>query len=74
MTDEFYTKFLELGLSEDDIANMPAAGLAVIKLQMIRIEQFEKRVAELEQKLGMNSSNSSKPPSSDSPYDTSSIT
>jgi transposase len=69
MTDEFHTKLLGLGLTEEDIANTPVAVLAVLKLQMIRIEQLEKRVAELEKKLGMNSSNSSKPPSSDSPYD-----
>ncbi|MFA7164254.1 MAG: hypothetical protein WC124_00195 [Desulfoplanes sp.] len=52
MTDEFHTKFLGLGLSEEDIANTPVAVLALLKLQMIRIEQLEKRVAELEQKLG----------------------
>lgn len=34
---------------------------------LLIIEKLEKRVAELEEKLGMNSSNSSKPPSSDPP-------
>jgi transposase len=68
MADEFIQKLINLGLSEEDIANTPPAVLAVLKIQMLKVEQLEKRVAELEQKLGMNSSNSSKPPSSDPPY------
>jgi hypothetical protein len=67
--DEFHKKLLALGLTEEDIAQTPAAVMAVLKFQMLRIEQLEKRVAELENQLGKNSSNSSKPPSSDRPYD-----
>ena len=67
MTDEFHKKLLALGLTEEEIAQTPAAVMAVLKFQMLRIEQLEKRVAELEHQLGMNSSNSSKPPSSDPP-------
>jgi transposase len=40
---------------------------AVIKQQTAQIKHLEKRVAELERQLGQNSSNSGKPPSSDSP-------
>lgn len=69
MVDEFHKKLLALGLTEEDIALTPAAVMAVLKFQMLRIEQLEKRVAELENQLGKNSSNSSKPPSSDPPYD-----
>jgi transposase len=36
--------------------------------QAERIEQLEAEVAELKRRLGMNSTNSSKPPSSDSPF------
>lgn len=39
----------------------------VIEQQAARIERLEARVAELERQLGQNSSNSGKPPSSDSP-------
>ena len=42
--------------------------LAVIQLLLTKIERLEARVAELEAKLNANSTNSSKPPSSDSPY------
>lgn len=40
---------------------------ARIQQQAARIQQLEKRAAELERQLGQNSSNSGKPPSSDSP-------
>ena len=40
---------------------------ALVVRQAERIEQLEAEVAELKRRLGMNSTNSSKPPSSDSP-------
>ena len=41
---------------------------ALVVRQAERIEQLEAEVAELKRRLGMNSTNSSKPPSSDSPF------
>lgn len=64
-----------LVITEEDLANTPPAVLKLllhlierITQQEERIAQQEKRIEELEAKLGMNSSNSSKPPSTDSPY------
>jgi transposase len=68
MADEFTKQLLELGVSEEDISNTLPAVMTVPKIQLLKVEQHEKRIAELEQQLGKNSSNSSKPPSSDSPY------
>ncbi len=47
--------------------SFPPAARAVIATQHERIAHLEARVAELEARLGQNSSNSSKPPSSDGP-------
>jgi transposase len=41
---------------------------ALVVRQAERIEQLEAEVAELKQRLGMNATNSSKPPSADSPF------
>ncbi len=41
---------------------------ALVVRQAERIKQLEAEVAELKRRLGMNSTNSSKPPSSDSPF------
>ena len=64
-----------LVITEEDLANTPPPVLKLllhlierITQQEERIAQQEKRIEELEAKLGMNSSNSSKPPSTDSPY------
>jgi transposase len=46
---------------------LPPAARAVIATQHERIAQLEARVADLEARLGQNSFNSSKPPSSDGP-------
>ena len=57
-----------LNITEEDLANTPPN---VLKLSLYLIEKVarqEKRIEELEAKLGMDSSNSNKPPSSDSPY------
>jgi len=48
-------------------ASFPPAARAVIATQHERIAQLEARVADLEAKLNQNSSNSSRPPSSDGP-------
>ena len=53
--------FKGLKITEEDLANTPPA---VLELVFALI----KRVEELEAKLGQDSSNSNKPPSSDSPY------
>ena len=42
---------------------------ALVALQAKRIAELEAEVAELKRQLGMNSQNSSKPPSTDSPFD-----
>lgn len=51
---------------EAENARIPAL-LKYIETLEKRIEQMEKHIQELERKLGMNSQNSSKPPSSDPP-------
>ena len=43
----------------------PASPEAIIAAQQAEIEELQKRIAELERQLGLNSSNSGKPPSSD---------
>jgi len=42
--------------------------VALVVRQADRIEQLEAEVAELRRQVGQNSRNSSKPPSSDSPF------
>jgi transposase len=51
--------------SYDELAELVAAQARIIAAQASRIEALEARVVELEARLGMNSTNSSKPPSSD---------
>ena len=55
-------------LHEEDWARTPASVQAVVLQQQEIIEQLVKRVEELEAKLGQNSQNSNRPPSSDSPF------
>ena len=55
-------------LTEEDLANTPPAVLELVSDLIHEVDRLKKRVEELEGKLGQNSSNSSKPPSSDSPY------
>lgn len=51
--------------SYDELAELVVAQARIIEAQAVRIEQLEARVAELEARLGMNSRNSSQPPSAD---------
>jgi transposase len=46
---------------------LPAAAQALIRAQQEQIQLLQQRLAELEARLGQNSTNSSKPPSSDPP-------
>jgi transposase len=55
-------------LSSDVLAGLPPAVAALIAWQAEQIRLLTARVAELEAKLGMNPSNSSKPPSSAHPH------
>jgi transposase len=51
----------------DELAELVASQARIIEAQAQEIERLKARVAELEARLGMNSRNSSKPPSSDGP-------
>lgn len=50
------------------LASLPAEVLALIQWQAVQIERLSARVAELERQVGKNSSNSSKPPSTEHPH------
>ena len=53
--------------SREELLALVAAQAGVIEAQAQRIEQLEALVSELQRRLGQNSRNSSKPPSSDGP-------
>src|SRR5271163_509840 len=55
-------------LPDDVLAALPPAVIAYIQWQSAQIVLLTARVAELEAKLGKNSTNSSKPPSSTHPH------
>jgi transposase len=55
-------------LSPDVLAGLPPAVVAFIQWQAEQIRRLTARVAELEAKLGKNSTNSSKPPSTTHPH------
>ncbi len=57
-----------LVITKEDLANTPQNVLQLLQHLLDKVAQQEKRIEELEAKLGMNSSNSNKPPSTDSPY------
>ena len=64
-----------LGISEEDLAQTPPRVrqllFKLIELtakQQQRITELEAKISALEAKLGQNSSNSNKPPSTDPPY------
>lgn len=61
-----------LPVSEEDLAkptpDLFRKTLEYCARQEIRIKELETKVSELEAKLGLNSSNSNKPPSTDDPY------
>jgi len=54
-------------LSRDELINMVLRQAKAIEIQAEQISRLGEKVAELEERLGMNSRNSSKPPSSDPP-------
>jgi transposase len=56
-------------VSAEVFASLPGEVLALMQWQAEQIHLLTARVAELEAKLGMNPSNSSKPPSSTHPHD-----
>ena len=58
----------DLPISEEDWKQTPPAVRALVLQQHELIAQLIKRVEELEARLGQNSQNSSRPPSSDPPY------
>src|SRR6202007_2610821 len=55
-------------LPPDVLASLPPAVVAFIEWQTRQIERLTARVAELETKLGKDSTNSSKPPSASHPH------
>src|SRR5712664_1766032 len=55
-------------LSPDVFASLPPAVVALIQWQTEQIERLSARVAELEARLGKDSTNSSKPPSTAHPH------
>ena len=57
-----------LEITEEDLANTPPNVLKLLLYLLEKVTQQEKRIEELEAKLGLDSSNSNKPPSSDPPY------
>ena len=58
----------DIEISEDDLAATPPAVLKLLSFLISEAARQRKRIEELEAKLGEDSSNSNKPPSSDSPY------
>jgi transposase len=57
-----------LPISEEDWRQTPPALRALVLQQQELLTKLIKRIEELEARLGQNSQNSSRPPSSDSPY------
>ena len=57
-----------LGLPPDLFSSLPAEVITLLSAQTQRITELEALVADLRARLGLNSSNSSKPPSSDGPH------
>jgi hypothetical protein len=55
-------------ITEEDLANTPPRVLSLLAALVEEIGQLRKRIEELESRLNLNSSNSSKPPSSDPPF------
>ena len=55
-------------ITAEDIRNTPPAALKLLEYLLQKIMVLEKEIAELKARLNQNSTNSSRPPSSDSPY------
>jgi transposase len=66
VTAPFHRENFEI--SEEDLAATPPAVRKLLFFLISEVTRLRKRVEELEAKLGENSSNSNRPPSSDSPY------
>ena len=66
MTAPFHRENFEI--SEEDLAATPPAVRKLLFFLISEVTRLRKRVEELEAKLGEDSSNSNRPPSSDSPY------
>jgi transposase len=59
----------DLKITEGDLAATPPAVLDLVRILAAENATLRKRIEKLEAKLGEDSSNSNKPPSTDSPYD-----
>jgi transposase len=57
-----------INVSDDDFSNTPPGVLNLLLVLLQENARLRKRVEELEAKLKLNSSNSNRPPSSDSPF------
>ncbi|CAK8722816.1 Transposase [Candidatus Electronema halotolerans] len=66
MTAPFHCENFEI--SEEDLAATPPAVRKLLSFLIAEVTRLRKRVEELEAKLGEDSSNSNRPPSSDSPF------
>ena len=66
MTAAFHPEDIEI--SEEDLAAESPAVRKLLSFLIAEVMRLRKRVEELEAKLGEDSSNSNRPPSSDSPY------
>ena len=64
MTAAFHPEDIEI--SEEDLAATPPAVRKLLSFLIAEVMRLRKRVEELEAKLGEDSSNSNRPPSSDS--------
>jgi len=58
----------DIEIREEELSATPPAVLKLLSLLLIEVRRLRKRLEKLEWKLGEDSSNSNKPPSSDSPY------
>lgn len=58
----------DIDITDEDWRKTPASVKRFVVALVQRVEYLERRVEELEEKLNTNSSNSSKPPSSDPPW------
>lgn len=61
------TEQVPAGIPKEDWAATPQSVRALVAVLLESIEQLQQRIAVLEERLNQNSSNSSKPPSSDPP-------
>lgn len=57
----------DLKVTAEDLANTPEPVLRLLAYLIVELAKCRKRIDELEAKMGMNSTNSNKPPSSDTP-------